>query len=59
MRLKADLKVQNAIAKGRSAKSEAKLAADGRRASYLQAQDKVYALKDELEKTEAMRRKYE
>jgi hypothetical protein len=59
MRLKSDLKVQNAIARGRGSKSDAKHAADGLRASYLQAQDKVYALKDELEKTEATRKKFE
>ena len=58
-RLKADLKVQNANAKGRSAKSAARHAADATRTNYMQVRDRVYALKDESEKAEAMRKKYE
>jgi hypothetical protein len=58
-RINADIGVQDRIKQGKATKSRDRQAADALRRKKLEVRDQIWRTQDELEKTEALRRKYE
>ena len=58
-RINADIGVQDRLKQGKGTKSRDRQAADALRRKKIEVRDQIWRTQDELEKTEAQRRKYE